>query len=179
SKDKITPKVKEFYEENPFPSYEGLQDFGDLVHRGQQTPFARELLEAVGYNKLVLECGCGTGQLSLFLSLNNNHVLGVDLSTSSLKLAVNHKLANDVARAGFVQMNIFDLAIKDNMFDAVISTGVLHHTRDARRAFAAIVKKAKIGGTIVVGLYNTFGRFPTLVRSKLIELLGPQIDYVV
>src|SRR5262249_44040342 len=56
SKDKITPKVKEFYEENPFPSYEGLQDFGDLVHRGQKTPFARALLEAVGYNKLVLEC---------------------------------------------------------------------------------------------------------------------------
>ena len=28
----------------------------------------------------MLECGCGTGQLSHFLSLNNNHVLGIDLS---------------------------------------------------------------------------------------------------
>ena len=36
----------------------------------------------------------------------------------------------------------------------VISTGVLHHTKDARAAFASIVRKAKPGGLIVVGLYN-------------------------
>ena len=177
--DQITPKVKAFYEDHPFPNYEGIQDFGDLVHRGQTTPFAKNLLDAIGSNKLILECGCGTGQLSLFLSLNNNHVLGVDLSASSLKLAIEHKLDNDVSRAGFVQMNIFDLAVKDNTFDVVISTGVLHHTRDARCAFSAIVRKAKPGGIVVVGLYNRFARLPTLIRSKLIGLVGPEIDYVV
>ena len=39
-----------------------------------------------------------------------------------------------------------------------ISSGVLHHTKDARRAFASIVRKAKPGGIVIVGLYNTFGR---------------------
>ena len=76
-------------------------------------------------------------------------------------------------------MNIFDLAVKDNTFDVVISTGVLHHTRDARRAFSAIVQKAKPGGIVVVGLYNWFARVPTSIRSKLISLVGPEIDYVV
>jgi len=56
---------------------------------------------------------------------------------------------------------------------------VLHHTRDARRAFAAIVRKAKPGGLIVVGLYNWFARVPTWMRSQLIGILGPRIDYVV
>lgn len=78
-----------------------------------------------------------------------------------------------------MQMNIFDLAVKDNTFDVVISTGVLHHTRDARRAFSAIVQKAKPGGIVVVGLYNWFARVPTSIRSKLISLVGPEIDYVV
>jgi SAM-dependent methyltransferase len=127
----------------------------------------------------VLECGCGTGQLSHFLSLNNNHVLGVDLSLSSLKLATEHKLRNEVPRAAFAQMNIFELAIKDQSFDVVISSGVLHHTKDARRAFAAIVRKVKPGGIVVVGLYNWFARVPTAVRARLIGLLGPKIDYVV
>jgi hypothetical protein len=61
----------------------------------------------------------------------------------------------------------------------VISTGVLHHTRDARRAFAAITRKVKPGGIVVVGLYNAYGRVPTFLRSKVIGVLGPNIDHVV
>ena len=175
----ITQRVKAFYEENPFPNYEGLEEFGDLVNKGGQNPFSAQLLKAIGYNKTILECGCGTGQLSHYLQLNNNSVLGVDMSLNSLKLAIDHKMTNGLNRSSFVQMNIFDLAIKDNSFDVVISHGVLHHTKDARRAFAEIVRKAKPGGIVMVGLYNSFGRIPTWMRSKLIGVLGPNLDYVV
>jgi 2-polyprenyl-3-methyl-5-hydroxy-6-metoxy-1,4-benzoquinol methylase len=177
--DSITAKIKSFYEENPFPNYDGVQEFGDLVNRGQKTVFARNLLKTIGFNKLVLECGCGTGQLSHFLSLNNNHVLGVDLSLSSLKFAIEHKRRNRVPRVGFVEMNIFDLGVKDECFDVVISTGVLHHTKDAPAAFASIARKAKPGGLIVVGLYNWYGRVPTWLRAQMIGVLGPNIDRVV
>jgi SAM-dependent methyltransferase len=175
----ITRKIHDFYEEYPFPNYEGLQSFGDLVVRGQENPFAKDLLAAIGYNKLILECGCGTGQLSHYLSLNGNHVLGVDLSLSSLRAAIDFKLRCEIPRSSFVQMNIFELKIKEESFDVVISTGVLHHTKDARKAFASIATKAKVGGKIVVGLYNNTARWPTWFRSKLIGLLGPRIDYVV
>jgi len=174
----VTERVKAFYED-PFPSYEGLDDFGELVNRGQKNAYAQGLLDAIGYNKLILECGCGTGQLSHFLSLNNNNVLGIDLSISSLKLALEHKTRNGVPRAGFTQMNIFDLAIKDEAFDVVISSGVLHHTKDARKAFDCIVRKAKPGGVVIVGLYNYYARVPTWVRSKLIRAMGMKIDPVI
>ena len=175
----VTSRVKSFYEENPFPNYEGLEEFGELVSKGSQNSFSANLLKAVGYNKTVLECGCGTGQLSHFLQLNNNHVLGIDMSLGSLGLAVEHKHRNGLARSGFAQMNIFDLAVKDASFDVVISHGVLHHTFDARRAFAAIARKAKPGGVIMVGLYNRYARVPTWARSKVIGLTGGNIDYVV
>lgn len=175
----VTEKIKAFYEEYPFPSYEGVQEYGELVNRGQKNRFAQGLLDAIGHNKLILECGCGTGQMSQFLSLNNNHVLGIDLSSSSLKLAIEHKLRNGLQRSAFALMNIFDLGVKDDTFDVVVSSGVLHHTKDARRAFAAIVRKAKPGGIVIVGLYNSFGRLPTLMRSKLIGLFGENIDGVV
>jgi SAM-dependent methyltransferase len=178
-RDPITGRVKAFYEEHPFPNYDGVQGFGDLVNRGMKNPFMKRLLDAVGSNKLVLECGCGTGQWSHFLSLNNNHVLGIDLSLSSLRLAVDHKVRNNVPRSSFVQMNIFELGVKDESFDVVISSGVLHHTKDAPRAFASIVRKAKPGGIVVVGLYNWFARVPTAARARMIGLLGPNIDYVV
>lgn len=175
----IAARVKSFYEENPFPNYEGIEEFGELVNKGFRNPFSAELLKAVGYNKLILECGCGTGQLSHFLQLNNNHVLGIDMSLGSLRLAMEHKRRNGLKRGSFAQMNIFDLAIKDDSFDVVISHGVLHHTFDARRAFAHIVRKIKPGGIVMVGLYNYYARVPTWLRSKVIGVLGPKIDFIV
>jgi len=175
----VTKRVRSFYEENPFPSYEGLEEFVSLVAKGRENPFSAELLQAIGYNRTVLECGCGTGQLSHFLQLNNNHVLGVDMSAASLRLAVAHKLRNGLRRASFAQMDLFDLAVKDDSFDVVISHGVLHHTADARQAFSRIVRKARPGGIVMVGLYNRYARILTWLRSKLLRLVGPRIDFVV
>ncbi len=175
----LTERVKSFYEQNPFPNYEGLEEYGDLVTKGNSSPFANSLLRAIGYNKVILECGCGTGQLSHYLQLNNNHVLGIDMSLNSLELAIEHKKRNELVRSSFAQMNIFDLAIKDDAFDVVISHGVLHHTFDALGAFRHIVKKLRPEGIVVVGLYNRYARIPTWVRGKLIKFLGPRIDYVV
>lgn len=175
----VTDRVRRFYEEHPFPSYEGLEEFGELVNKGLGNPFAMSLLSAVGYNKTVLECGCGTGQLTHFLQLNSNHTLGVDLSLGSLALAMEHKQRNDLHRCAFAQMNIFDLAVKDDSFDVVIAHGVLHHTLDAQRAFSHIARKLKPGGLIIVGLYNRYARLPSWVRGKLVRVLGPKIDFVV
>lgn len=175
----VTQRVQAFYEENPFPNYEGLEEFGDLVTKGHANPFSRRLLEAIGMGRTVLECGCGTGQLSHYLQLNNNHVLGVDMSLASLKLALAFKEKNQLGRAAFCRMNLFNLALRDQAFDVVISQGVLHHTHDARRAFANIVRKVRIGGLVVVGLYNRPARLPTWLRGRVIGLLGPRLDYVV
>ena len=175
----VTQRVKSFYEAHPFPSYEGLEEFADLVNKGLQNPFSARLLDAIGYNKLVLECGCGTGQLSHFLQLNNNHVLGVDMSLASLKLAVEHKRRNGLVRSAFAQMNIFALAIKDVAFDVAIAHGVLHHTFEARRAFGHIVRKLKPGGIVMVGLYNAYARIPTWLRGGAVRMLGSNVDHVV
>jgi len=177
--DALRERVRAFYEENPFPSYEGLEEFGELVNKGQRNPFTRDLLAAIGYNRLILEVGCGTGQLTHFLQLNNNHVLGVDMTLNSLKLALEHKLRNRLARSSFAQMDVFDLALRDDAFDVVISHGVLHHTRDARQAFSCIVRKVKPGGIVMVGLYSSYARILTWLRSKLLWLTGNRIDYVV
>ena len=177
--DPITARIKEFYEQYPFPNYDGIQNFGDLVRRGTANSFTKALLDAIGVNKMILECGCGTGQKSHFLSPEQQPRARHRPLIVQPELAIDHKVRYNVARVGFTQMNIFDLGIKDGMFDVVISSGVLHHTKDARRAFASIVKKAKPGGVVVVGLYNWYGRVPTWLRSKLIAIFGPKIDYVV
>jgi len=178
-RDPVTSRVKAFYEDITFPNYDGLEGFGDIVRKGAANSFSSALLNAIGFNKLVLEIGCGTGQLSHYLQLNNNEVLGVDLSVSSLSLAIKHKLENDLHRSSFVQMDVFDLAIKDASFDAVVCNGVLHHTPNPRRAFTEIVRTVKPGGLVVVGLYNRFARIPFKLRSLLFRLVRRQHKDVV
>ncbi len=101
------------------------------------------------------------------------------MSLPSLALAIEHKRRNRLERCGFAQMNLFELAVKDESFDVVISHGVLHHTFDARGAFARIVRKLKPGGIVIAGLYNRYARTATWARSKLLRLFGPRIDFVV
>lgn len=173
----ITQRVRAFYEKNPFPDYEGLEDFGELVNKGTHNDFSARLLDAIGFNKLIFECGCGTGQLAHFLQLNNNHVLGIDLSVPSLQLAIEYKIRNQLNRCAFAQMDVFDLAVKDAAFDVVISRGVLHHTQDPRRAFSEVARKVKPGGIVIVGIYNNPARLPAWIRRKLMPVFGAKIDY--
>ena len=38
--EEVTSRVKSFYEEHPFPNYEGLEEFGELVSKGSQNAFS-------------------------------------------------------------------------------------------------------------------------------------------
>jgi SAM-dependent methyltransferase len=75
----------------------------------------------------VLEIGCGSGQTSLFLSLNNRTVTAIDYSKPSLELvkAASQKLKCSVKTiyADATQ----ELPFKDNEFDVVFQAGLLEH----------------------------------------------------
>jgi len=60
----------------------------------------------------------------------------------------------------------------------VISNGVLHHTGDARRGFETLLRKVKPGGLILIGLYNSYARLPTLWRRWAFERFGPTLYFL-
>jgi SAM-dependent methyltransferase len=62
---------------------------------------------------------------------------------NSLALAQEFATKHGIDRAVFAQMNLFRPGLRDGFFDFVISNGVLHHTHDARRAFARISRLAR------------------------------------
>ena len=69
-------------------------------------------------------------------------------------------------------MNLFRPALRDGFFDFIISNGVLHHTSDARRAFARLCRLARPGGYVLVGLYNRYSRKLHYARRALARWLG-------
>jgi SAM-dependent methyltransferase len=75
-------------------------------------------------------------------------------------------------------MNLFRPPFRDNSIDVLISNGVLHHTADARRGFDSLLRKVKPGGYILIGLYNIYGRLPTLWRRWAFERFGPALYFL-
>lgn len=177
-KKDVTDAIKTFYEKTPFPNYEGIENVGDLIEKAKRSIFMRLLNEQVPFNIRVLEIGCGSGQLTNFLSSASRVVFGTDMCLNSLKLAQAFKEKNNLGRAGFYQMNLFRPIFKDESFPLVICSGVLHHTGDPFRGFQIISRLVKRGGYIIIGLYHKYGRIATDIRRVIFKILGERFMFL-
>jgi SAM-dependent methyltransferase len=175
----VTDLVKAFYEDTPFPNYDELDSRESLAAKARRGVFASLLDEQLPEGALVLEAGCGTGQLSNFLGMSwKRKVFAGDLCLNSLRLAKGFADRQLIRNVAFVQMNLFRPPFRDGVFDVVISNGVLHHTGDCEGGFRAILQKLKPGGLILVGLYNSYGRLPTLWKRWLFRTFGPTLYFL-
>ncbi|OSM00091.1 putative ubiquinone/menaquinone biosynthesis methylase [Magnetofaba australis IT-1] len=171
--------MKAFYEKTPFPNYDGFDDAAALVQKAKQGFFARLLDEQTPFGAKIVECGCGTGQLSNFLGVGNNRVVvGLDLCLNSLRLANGFKQRNKLNNTRFFQANLFRPPLCEGSFDYVISNGVLHHTSDPKLAFHTIAKLAKPGGYVLVGLYHQYGRLWTDLRRWIFRVGGDKFKFL-
>ena len=66
----LTEIQSNFYNEVKFPNYENIDNFGTLIDKASRSIFTKKLDEEIAFGSKILEAGCGTGQLSIFLSRN-------------------------------------------------------------------------------------------------------------
>lgn len=167
-----TERVREFYSESPFPNYPPNDTLSGLRGRAARSEFARLLDDAIPGDASVVEIGCGTGQMSLFLATADRRVVGADLTRASLELAVDAAARYGLPQATFVETDLRAPGLRAGAFDVVYSSGVLHHTPDPRASFRAMAKLARPGGMIVLGLYNAYARLPHRLRRGVARLTG-------
>ena len=170
--DPATDEVRAFYTQAPFPGYPPGESLSGMRRKAERSELARLLDQAIPGDASVLEVGCGTGQMSLFLARAERIVVGADLTRASLELGRDAAARFGVERVVFVETDLRAPGIREEAFDVVYSSGVLHHTPDPRRSFAAIARLAKRGGYVVVGLYNVFARLPHRARRAVARLSG-------
>tara|TARA_B110001450_G_C17655518_1_gene495062 strand:- start:1635 stop:2549 length:915 start_codon:yes stop_codon:yes gene_type:complete len=169
--DNKTSKVTNFYKEAPFPNYKSNDDKFTILEKGDKNYLSSKYKEFIGYNKDVLEVGCGTGQLAIYFAIgNNNRIVGLDATKESLELAANFANKNDILNIDFINADIFDDVLKDDFFDFIWCNGVLHHTKDPYGAFEILIKSLKKDGYVLIGLYNKIGRIRTLIRKYLYKI---------
>lgn len=118
-----------------------------------------DLLELKNARGVILDAGCGAGDIAIELARNNPEsvVLAIDYSTSVYQIAARNDLpANLILLRG----DIRNLPLKKNSIDLVYSLGVLHHTDNTRKSFEAVSGVVKSGGRMVVWLYPTPDEVP-------------------
>ena len=168
--DSRTEVVRRFYDEAPFPGYPPRDSLHALRARAERSAFAQLLDRAVPTDARVVEIGCGTGQMSLYLARADRIVVGVDISRAALRLGRGAARRFGVRSVQFVETDLHQAGLKPASFDVVYSAGVLHHTADPAAAFACVARLARPGGIIIVGVYNAFARLPLRLRRGIARL---------
>ena len=112
----------------------------------------------------VLEVGCGAGRFSeVFLRTTSGVLHSVDYSS-----AVDANSRNNSAygeRLQLSQASIYELPFPDNSFDKVFCLGVLQHTPVFADSVASLIRKARVGGEIVVDFYPINGWYARFIQN--------------
>jgi len=167
-----TEVVRQFYNHAPFPGYPPNDSLTWLRTRAERSDFARLLDQAIPGDARIVEIGCGTGQMSLYLARADRTVIGCDLARGSLALGASAARRYGLSSVQFVECDLTRLPLREGAFDVVYCSGVLHHTPDPRAAFASIVGAVRPGGMIVLGLYNLYARVPLRLRRAVARMSG-------
>jgi SAM-dependent methyltransferase len=170
--DGRTEAVRRFYERAPFPGYPPGESLQTLRARAERNVFVRLIDRAIPGDARIVDVGCGTGQMSLYLARADRVVIGADVTRASLRLGAEAAIRFGLERVRFVETDLRRSGLKPGVFDVVYSAGVLHHTPDPRASFARLAELARPGGAIVVGVYNAFARIPTRLRRLVGQLSG-------
>lgn len=162
-KDTTSQKVREQYEENPYPRWSRL-DF--------QVPYSFQEILLEMFPRIqgqpiflssppkILVAGCGTGQHALNYALNNHdsQLTAIDLSLSSLSYA--KRMANElkISNVRFFQSDILELKGIDEKFELIECCGVLHHMQDPLAGWRSLTHLLSDHGWMFIGLYSKLGR---------------------
>lgn len=176
SDNDVSQKVRDMYEENPYPRWENIYVDGDSLN-----PYVDlAALRAAQPNGTleVLNAGCGTGRHMVISqgSIPNANFLGVDLSRASLSYARKKCDEYGIANVTFMQGDILKLGELDRQFDIVESAGVLHHMADPMAGWRVLTGLLKPGGYMRIGLYSELARQHVVACRNFIAEKGYASD---
>lgn len=131
----------------------------------------RKLLGCTSPGNLVLEVGCGSAHDSSHLSLDNRHLVSLDLSKHAIDAA--KKIRSHLnGKNQIVRGDVQNLPFKDQIFDLVFSSGLMHTFQDKGLGKAMNEQKRVLRkeGFLLIDVEYTFSVFQII--KLLLLLLG-------
>lgn len=119
--------------------------------------------------KVMLDAGCGNGELTRAIAEYGVEIVAMDFSRSveRARRRLFQKSLPLAHRVHYLQGDVLELPLRRHSFDLVHSSGVLHHTPSTYRAFRSVAQAAKPGGKLYVQLYR---RRPAWIHAVNVAL---------
>lgn len=109
-------------------------------------------------DKVCLDAGCGGGRFVVALTqLGAKKVYGIDLSKGAVKAAQERCQERNLLNTEIRHASVLELPYPNEMFDYVISSGVIHHTPDPYKGFLELNRVLKPGGKLFLSVYGKGG----------------------
>ena len=174
-------KIKEQYNLYTYP--EPIEDMKKAIDNGYIDLSDANLFwdtffpdKAYTNNLNVLIAGCGTNQ-AIYLALANPNwkIYGIDLSENSIKFVEKQIKKYDLKNLTIEMKDIFEITSKEK-YDLVISTGVIHHTKDPKLALKTLSTATKKEGALCIMVYAKYFRTGVYDLQKIFKYLGIKQD---
>lgn len=118
-----------------------------------------ELLTENIEHKLLLDAGCGTGWFSQKACERKAHVTSLDLGVNLLDEVAKKCDSNRVVGS------ILQMPFEDNYFDIVISSEVIEHVPDHKKALSELYRVLKPNGILVITTPNKLWYFAIFIAN--------------
>jgi len=139
-------------------------------------PLGREILATIQENvgewrdRLLLEAGAGTGEISLELARQGARVAMVDFALDALP-AIRSRSAADARVVALAAADVRRLPFRDGSFDVVWSSGLLEHFSEGDLA-QVLEEMARVSRGFVVSFVPNLNSSFYLLWSYLLKLAG-------
>lgn len=115
--------------------------------------------------KRILDVGCGTGNYSIKLAKKGFEVVGVDISTEMLNIAME-KSNNMCLPIKFIRCDARQLPFPENYFDAALSVATFEFVSEPLAVLGEMFRVIKKDGKIVIGFINKDSEWGKLYLSQ-------------
>ena len=155
--------IESQYTQHPYPApISNMRERIQLGYQQGSSPDAiwKKLFPEKSYKDdlNVLIAGCGTNQAIYHaLMFPNSQHYAIDVSEESLRHVADMIKAYDIKNLEIEKKDIVDLT-HDNEFDYVISTGVIHHTKNPKESLSKLVQASKNDGALFIMVYASYLR---------------------
>lgn len=128
----------------------------------QRNDYVIKVVDERNSTELVLDVGCGTGDIVCELAKKGINAIGVDFAKEMIDIAKENAQKLNLEKAKFECCSIFDYHFEPNKYDVISANGFIEYIsyEELNKFLEISLKTLKSGGSLVLGsrnrLFNIF-----------------------